>query len=226
MNGLLEVRSRQGEACKAAQRWRMGHVPAGSTDAVAYSINGTRSAVTAALHIALGDRWALLSGKLVQESVLLHMCCSARPWWASECGCLPGKPSISVTQSCKEALLCVDLHRSSATHTAIRQEGLVAYGTWEVLDSDLIGKGGACFVQDCIGHHEGGHSRWTAQVCRVAGWVWLHGGPHEGQREAEVDGPSALHHSWSSDPVQRAGLPCKDSLQACRLPQVRLGLLH
>ena len=33
----------------------MGHIPAGSTDAVAYSLNGTRSAFTAACHIALGD---------------------------------------------------------------------------------------------------------------------------------------------------------------------------
>ena len=39
-----------------AARMRLGHIPAGSTDAVAYSINGTRSQLTAALHIALGDR--------------------------------------------------------------------------------------------------------------------------------------------------------------------------
>ena len=56
MNGLLTVRGRKSEDGKAAQRWRVGHVPAGSTDAVAYSINGTRSVVTAVLHIALGDR--------------------------------------------------------------------------------------------------------------------------------------------------------------------------
>lgn len=56
MNGLLTVRSRKSGDSKAAQRWRVGHVPAGSTDAVAYSINGTRSVVTAVLHIALGDR--------------------------------------------------------------------------------------------------------------------------------------------------------------------------
>ena len=56
MNGLLCVRSRGDEGASAAQHWRLGHIPAGSTDTVAYSINGTRSALTAALHIALGDR--------------------------------------------------------------------------------------------------------------------------------------------------------------------------
>ena len=42
-----------------AARLRLGHIPAGSTDAVAYSLNGTRAQETAALHIALGDRRAL-----------------------------------------------------------------------------------------------------------------------------------------------------------------------
>ncbi len=59
MNGLLAVRSRKSDESKFAQQWRVGHVPAGSTDAVAYSINGTRSVITAVLHIALGDRYAL-----------------------------------------------------------------------------------------------------------------------------------------------------------------------
>ncbi|KAK9866560.1 hypothetical protein WJX84_009195 [Apatococcus fuscideae] len=60
LNGLLAVRSNQQDARSvAAKRLRLGHVPAGSTDAVAYSINGTRSAFTAAAHIALGDRMGL-----------------------------------------------------------------------------------------------------------------------------------------------------------------------
>jgi len=42
-----------------ASRLRLGHIPAGSTDAVAFSLHGTRSPATAALHIALGDRAAL-----------------------------------------------------------------------------------------------------------------------------------------------------------------------
>ena len=59
LNAVLTVRARadDGPALAAAQL-RLGHIPAGSTDAVAYSINGTRSAFTAAAHIALGDRSA------------------------------------------------------------------------------------------------------------------------------------------------------------------------
>ena len=53
---MLSVRARGSEEGAAAQRLRLGHIPAGSTDAVAYSINGTRSHMTAALHIAMGDR--------------------------------------------------------------------------------------------------------------------------------------------------------------------------
>ena len=57
MNGVLAVRARgAAEATGLADRLRLGHIPAGSTDAVAYSLNGTRSQMTAALHIALGDR--------------------------------------------------------------------------------------------------------------------------------------------------------------------------
>lgn len=40
----------------AAAQLRLGHIPGGSTDAAAYSMHGTRSAATAALHAALGDR--------------------------------------------------------------------------------------------------------------------------------------------------------------------------
>ncbi|CAL5222228.1 g4561 [Coccomyxa viridis] len=39
----------------AAAQLRLGHIPGGSTDAAAYSMHGTRSAATAALHAALGD---------------------------------------------------------------------------------------------------------------------------------------------------------------------------
>jgi ceramide kinase len=59
MNGLLLLRARGGHIAEVAARMRLGHVPAGSTDAVAYSLNGTRSELTAALHIALGDRMPL-----------------------------------------------------------------------------------------------------------------------------------------------------------------------
>ncbi|KAK9833420.1 hypothetical protein WJX81_003514 [Elliptochloris bilobata] len=59
LNGLLAVRGSGGKAGVAAERMRLGHIPAGSTDAVACSLHGTRCATTAALHIALGDRTAL-----------------------------------------------------------------------------------------------------------------------------------------------------------------------
>lgn len=42
----------------AAAQLRLGHIPGGSTDAAAYSMHGTRSAACAALHAALGDRYA------------------------------------------------------------------------------------------------------------------------------------------------------------------------
>ena len=49
-------RADEGERSTVAANMRLGHIPAGSTDAVAYSLNGTRSQQTAALHIAIGDR--------------------------------------------------------------------------------------------------------------------------------------------------------------------------
>ena len=60
LNGALAVRAAGGAAGAAAERLRLGHIPAGSTDAVACSLHGTRCGTTAALHIALGDRRAYL----------------------------------------------------------------------------------------------------------------------------------------------------------------------
>ena len=60
LNGLLQLRQSQNAAIREdALRLRLGHIPAGSTDAVAYSIHGTRDSLTAALHIVLGDRSVL-----------------------------------------------------------------------------------------------------------------------------------------------------------------------
>mmetsp|Transcript_22634 Transcript_22634/g.56991 ORF Transcript_22634/g.56991 Transcript_22634/m.56991 type:complete len:615 (+) Transcript_22634:374-2218(+) len=56
LNALLTVRSKGGPRGAAAARLRLGHIPAGSTDALAWSVNGTRNPASAALHIALGDR--------------------------------------------------------------------------------------------------------------------------------------------------------------------------
>lgn len=58
LNGVMAVRScGEADRAAAAAKLRLGHIPGGSTDAVAYSLNGTRSAATAALHVALGDRY-------------------------------------------------------------------------------------------------------------------------------------------------------------------------
>ncbi|CAL5222892.1 g5321 [Coccomyxa viridis] len=59
LNGLLAIRGNGGQAGQVAAHLRLGHIPAGSTDAVAYSLNGCRCQATAALHIALGDRTPL-----------------------------------------------------------------------------------------------------------------------------------------------------------------------
>ena len=57
LNGLLHVRKSDNlRHRQAAEHVRLGHIPAGSTDAVAFSVHGTRDVLTAALHIALGDR--------------------------------------------------------------------------------------------------------------------------------------------------------------------------
>ena len=44
-----------GRRAVAAASMRVGHIPAGSTDAVACTLNGTRNAFSAAMRIALGD---------------------------------------------------------------------------------------------------------------------------------------------------------------------------
>ncbi|KAF5838128.1 ATP-NAD kinase-like domain-containing protein [Dunaliella salina] len=57
--GLMEQRALGGSHLAAASRIRVGHIPGGSTDAVACSLHGTRCPETAALHVALGDRLPL-----------------------------------------------------------------------------------------------------------------------------------------------------------------------
>ncbi|KXZ44600.1 hypothetical protein GPECTOR_65g218 [Gonium pectorale] len=61
VSGILARRAR---GDPAAHRIRLGHIPAGSTDAVACTLHGSRCAVTSALHIALGDRLALDCGRV------------------------------------------------------------------------------------------------------------------------------------------------------------------
>lgn len=54
VNALLKIRSDIIAEPHNIHRIALGHIPAGSTDAVAYTLYGTRSAFTAAMHIALG----------------------------------------------------------------------------------------------------------------------------------------------------------------------------
>ena len=57
LDGIAALRCSEDERrAAAAAQLRLGHIPGGSTDAAAYSMHGTRSAATAALHAALGDR--------------------------------------------------------------------------------------------------------------------------------------------------------------------------
>ena len=57
LNGVLQARATAGgQVAEQLEQLRLGHIPAGSTDAVSCTLHGTRSAFTAAVHIALGDR--------------------------------------------------------------------------------------------------------------------------------------------------------------------------
>ncbi|EFJ46238.1 diacylglycerol kinase [Volvox carteri f. nagariensis] len=75
VSGLLARRAR-GDT--AAFKIRVGHVPAGSTDAVACTLHGSRCATTAALHIALGDRLSLDTGRVeAADGSKRHFVCQA-----------------------------------------------------------------------------------------------------------------------------------------------------
>ena len=55
-NGILALRRGGGPRAAVAVSLRVAQIPAGSTDAVAWTVNGTRSVETATLRTALGDR--------------------------------------------------------------------------------------------------------------------------------------------------------------------------
>ena len=64
INGLLAARaaaaaSGAAELHDALCSLRLAHIPAGSTDAVACTLHGSRGAFTAAMHVCLGDSTAL-----------------------------------------------------------------------------------------------------------------------------------------------------------------------
>lgn len=56
LRGVLALRAKGGEWMAKARDIRLAQIPAGSTDAVACTVNGSRLPVTAALHVVLGDR--------------------------------------------------------------------------------------------------------------------------------------------------------------------------
>ena len=95
MNGLLDLRAQGGDMAGAAACMRLGHIPAGSTDAVAYSINGTRSQLTAALHIALGDR----SADNILASASLH---TDMTFTVCKAGALTAAVSTAVWSHCNQ----------------------------------------------------------------------------------------------------------------------------
>ena len=55
VDGLLALRKEGGPRANVAEGLRLAQIPAGSTDAVAWTANGTRSVEAAALHVALGE---------------------------------------------------------------------------------------------------------------------------------------------------------------------------
>lgn len=67
VTGLMNLRRRGADLDAAGARVRLGHVPAGSTDATAYSIYGSRSPETATLHCVLGDRSSIDVMKVTTE---------------------------------------------------------------------------------------------------------------------------------------------------------------
>ena len=67
VNGVLGLRAAGCAAVAPGAPFRIGHIPAGSTDAVACTLNGTRSAFTAAVHVVLGDGVALDVLRLERE---------------------------------------------------------------------------------------------------------------------------------------------------------------
>ncbi len=83
MNGFLQLRASAGPQLQARLlQLRVAHIPAGSTDAVACTLHGTRSVFTAAMHIALGDRYATAERVRGLESAALMA--AANPHLPSE----------------------------------------------------------------------------------------------------------------------------------------------
>jgi ceramide kinase len=76
-NGLLSARDINSEQALVAARLRVAHVPCGSTDAVACSLNGTRSAFAAIARVTLGDETPLDVAKVQVGNIQRYACCIA-----------------------------------------------------------------------------------------------------------------------------------------------------
>jgi len=81
MNGFLaacaSLEAIGAPTAAAAARLRLAHIPCGSTDAVACSLNGSRSVFAATMHVALGDRTALDVLRVDMGSTTRFACCIA-----------------------------------------------------------------------------------------------------------------------------------------------------
>ena len=78
LNGVLAARAEAGPERRAALAGlRLGHLPCGSTDAVACSLHGTRSVFAAAVHAALGDAAPLDVLRVDVGGAVRFACCIA-----------------------------------------------------------------------------------------------------------------------------------------------------
>ena len=55
IHALLAIRAKGGPKAAVAECLRIAQIPAGSTDAVSWTLHASRSPETAALHVVLGD---------------------------------------------------------------------------------------------------------------------------------------------------------------------------
>lgn len=105
VNGLLQARAAAaaGGAHQAAElsallsELRLAHIPAGSTDAVACTLHGSRSAFTAAVHVALGDAMPLDALRVDVGGHTRFACCiagEARRALAGRLGPISSNPCI------------------------------------------------------------------------------------------------------------------------------------
>lgn len=85
LNGLLQARGAAATAghedlAAALGALRLAHIPAGSTDAVACTLHGSRSAFTAAMHVCLGDSQQLDLLRVDTAAGTQFSSCTAGGW--------------------------------------------------------------------------------------------------------------------------------------------------